>query len=165
MVLNRLKILLLAICGLVSAAALIVVFDFVFLRGGTAAIDGDRSIASLEEISLGGVDQWILLRGADRDNPVVLFLHGGPGMPAMFLAHAWQSEMERDFVVVHWDRRGAGKSFAKASSGAGLTVSQTLADTVELTRYLLDRFDRVIDFKDFYAHGQQGSVENIAGAV
>jgi len=58
----------------------------------------------------------------------------------MFLAHAFQRELERDFVVVHWDRRGAGKSFRAQSRTPGLSVSQTLADTHELTRSLRERF-------------------------
>ncbi len=137
-----LKFLLLGLGILLVSVLAIIAGDFLLFRGFTPSIDGDRSIASLEEIELGGVKQWLLIRGVNRDKPVVLFLHGGPGMPAMFLAHAWQSNMERDFVMVHWDRRGAGKSYGAALDGQGLTVSQTLADTVELTRLLLERFER-----------------------
>ena len=97
------------------------------------------SIASLEQIDLNGVPQWILLRGRDRTKPVLLFLHGGPGMPAMYLAHAWQRALEEDFVVVHWDRRGAGKSYEAGLAGE-LSVRQTLEDTYELTRRLREHF-------------------------
>ena len=120
----------------VGAAA----FEFVLTRGETPEIDAPGSIASLEKVRLGGVEQWILIRGRDRTKPVLLFLHGGPGMPAMYLAHAFQRALERDFVVVQWDRRGAGKSFAARSPSSGLTVSQTLEDTYELTRDLRARF-------------------------
>ena len=68
---------------------------------------GPNSIASLERIRVGDVDQYILIRGNDSSLPVLLFLHGGPGMPAMYLAHAFQRELEQDFVVVQWDRRAA----------------------------------------------------------
>jgi len=97
------------------------------------------SVATLEEVSLGGVPQWILVRGRDRTRPIVLFLHGGPGMPAMFLAHAWQRDLEHDFVVVHWDRRGAGKSYGAGADPAGLTVRRTLDDLHELTALLRER--------------------------
>ena len=63
-------------------------------------------------------------------------------MPAMFLAHAFQRELERDFVVVHWDRRGAGKSFDTWSQSPTVTVSQALEDTYVLTRILRARFPR-----------------------
>jgi pimeloyl-ACP methyl ester carboxylesterase len=116
--------------------------EFFVLRGSTPGIDSPRSIASLEKQLIGGVEQWILIRGRDRSKPVVLFLHGGPGMPVMFLAHAFQRELERDFVVVHWDRRGAGKSFHARSRSPALSVSQTLEDTYELTRSLRARFNQ-----------------------
>lgn len=114
-------------------------------RGQTPPILDDQgvplpgSIASLEQIDLNGAPQWVLLRGRDRTRPVLLFLHGGPGMPAMYLAHAWQRPLEADFVVVHWDRRGAGKSYQAGLEGE-LSVRQTLEDTYELTRRLRERF-------------------------
>jgi pimeloyl-ACP methyl ester carboxylesterase len=131
--------------GLIFVVLAIVTVEFILTRGDTPKIVGSQSIASLEKLELGGVAQWVLIRGHDSRNPVLLFLHGGPGMPVMFLAHAFQSELERDFVVVHWDRRGAGESFDAALDGTSLNVSQTLADTYELTRILHSRFaqDRV----------------------
>jgi len=134
-----------ALTGL-AALVLVVIIGAVFaltvLRGRTPGLPGPRSVASLEKIRLGGVEQGVLIRGQDRDKPVLLFLHGGPGMPAMFLAHEFQRALEKDFVVVHWDRRGAGKSYAAAADRTGLTVSRTLEDAFELTRILRSRFGR-----------------------
>lgn len=67
-------------------------------------------IDSLEKIKLGAVDQWILIRGWNRDHPVLLLMHGGPGFPCMPFAHV-AGDLEKRFVVVHWDQRGAGKSY------------------------------------------------------
>ena len=63
-------------------------------------------------------------------------------MPAIFLAHAFQRELERDFIVVHWDRRGAGKSYKASNPVESLTVSQTLEDLFELTANLRKRFNQ-----------------------
>jgi pimeloyl-ACP methyl ester carboxylesterase len=116
--------------------------DFAFLRGRTPKIAGSStSIASLERITLGGVEQWILIRGWRVSDPVVLFLHGGPGMPAMYLAHDFQRELERNFVIVHWDRRGAGKSYRSGVDG-DISVRQTIDDTFELTRLLCRRLNK-----------------------
>ncbi len=136
----RLRSAQLGVAAIVILGLGVVFFEFVVLRGRTPGIDSPRSISSLERQEIGGVQQWILIRGHDRTKPVLLFLHGGPGMPAMFLGHAFQRELERDFVVVHWDRRGAGKSFAAWSQETGVSVSQTLADTYELTQSLRARF-------------------------
>lgn len=131
---------------LVTLIALVV--PFVLLRGHTPPIldsagrSASRSIARLEWVTLGGTQQAILLRGVDTANPVVLFLHGGPGMPAMYLAHAFQRPLETEFVMVQWDRRGAGKSYDARVPPESLTVRRTLDDLYELTGWLRVRFNR-----------------------
>lgn len=125
----------LALAGLGSVAYLW------FTPGRTTAIHAPNSIASLERIRIGGVNQCILVRGDDSSRPVLLFLHGGPGMPAMYLAHAFQRDLEKDFVVVHWDRRAAGRSYREDISGT-LNTEQLVADTIELTNVLRSRFHK-----------------------
>ena len=100
------------------------------------------SVASLETLRLGGREQWILIRGKNVSNPLLLFLHGGPGMPAMYLAHKFQRPLEADFVVVQWDRRAAGKSFSEDVPIESINVEQYIRDAIELTRHLLSRFDK-----------------------
>ena len=74
-------------------------------------ITSAEGIDSLEKIKLGGVDQWILIRGWKRSDPVLLLVHGGPGFPSMPFAHA-TAGLEKHFVLVPWDQRGAGKSYS-----------------------------------------------------
>jgi pimeloyl-ACP methyl ester carboxylesterase len=109
-------------------------------RGYTPQYPSPDSIASLEQITLGGSPQWVLIRGANRNNSLLLFLHGGPGMPTMYLAHDFQRELEQSFIVVQWDRRGAGKSYAAGLSGPEMTVSREIDDTLELIDHLRSRF-------------------------
>lgn len=122
-----------------ALAGLVIVSYLWFTPGRTPAIHGANSIASLERIRIGAVDQYVLIRGKDSSLPVLLFLHGGPGMPAMYLAHSFQRELEKDFVVVQWDRRAAGKSYREDISST-LTTEQLVADTVDLTNILRARF-------------------------
>jgi pimeloyl-ACP methyl ester carboxylesterase len=98
------------------------------------------AIASLEQVKLSGDRQWILVRGQNRHAPIVLFLHGGPGMPMMYLAYAFQRPLEKRFLIVQWDRRGAGKTFSVDSNVAKMRVSQEMADTIELMEALRARF-------------------------
>jgi pimeloyl-ACP methyl ester carboxylesterase len=83
-----------------------------------------------------------LIRGRSRQNPLVLFLHGGPGMPMMYLAHSFQRGLENDFVVVQWDRRGAGKSYSPAIDPQHMRMSQELADASQLIEVLRQRFSQ-----------------------
>ncbi len=110
--------------------------------GRTERIDSETSIASLEKVRLGGVDQWILIRGVDASAPVLLFVHGGPGSPELPLNHEYGLGLEENFVLVHWDQRGAGKSHSLAVSPKSMNVDQFIADCHELTLLLKERFGR-----------------------
>lgn len=134
---------LLALLGTVGLA----VGSLVALRAWTqhrvarvVAVEGPDVIDTLERVSLGGVDQWIQIRGDDRRNPMLLFLHGGPGFPQMPFG-SLNADLARDFVVVQWDQRGAGKSFSNSIPDASMNLDQFVADTRDLTRLLLRRFD------------------------
>ncbi len=101
-----------------------------------------ESIAELKAVNIGGVEQWLLIRGQDQRNPILLFLHGGPGLALMPLAHEFQQGLEQDFVVVQWDMRGAGKSYHRSLSADALTEQQLVSDVHDVTVYLCNRFHK-----------------------
>jgi pimeloyl-ACP methyl ester carboxylesterase len=70
-----------------------------------------RTVAELEKVRIGGDDQWILERSEDVANPIVLFLHGGPGTSQLTSNRRNTKALEKFFTVVNWDQRGAGKSY------------------------------------------------------
>ena len=115
--------------------------------GSTAPVlmpdDGapNRSIAELGKVTLGGHEQAVMIRGRSTDNPVLLYLAGGPGGTDLGAMRA-DVGLEQDFVVVTWEQRGAGKSYAALDPVETLTVDSMVADTLELTDLLRDRFDR-----------------------
>lgn len=133
--------------GGLSTVALIGLAVLIAWPASTPAIagpDGERlpgSIASLEEVRLGGHDQTVLIRGASVDNPVVLWLNGGPGQSGLGFTRALFEGLAQDFVVVDWDQRGAGKSYPALDPTSTWTLDQAVADTVALTNELRDRFD------------------------
>jgi pimeloyl-ACP methyl ester carboxylesterase len=102
------------------------------------------SIASIETVVLGGVPQTIVIRGVDRSNPVLLHLHGGPGMPSSPWAtwNGYFAGLEANFVLVHWDQRGAGKSYSPDLTADDMHVENFVSDTLELTDMLRERFDQ-----------------------
>src|SRR5204862_7055365 len=99
-----------------------------------AAEPAAHGIVEHERVMIGGVSQYIVIRGRDRTQPVLLFLHGGPGFAERPFAHA-NAELERDFVVVNWDQRGTGLSFTPGIPGESMRIAQFVADTEELARY------------------------------
>jgi len=100
------------------------------------------SIASLEKILIGGKEQSICIRGNNINNPILLFVHGGPGDAAMPLMIGINPDLEKDFIVVNWDQRGAGKSFYPFKESDSLDYSTFVSDANELTEILLDRFNK-----------------------
>ncbi|MFA5806269.1 MAG: alpha/beta hydrolase [Melioribacteraceae bacterium] len=131
----------------VSLIILFIVYNFL-THGVTPKIvdkSGNKlpkSVSSLEEIKIGGVNQYILIRGEDKNNPLLLFLHGGPAMPAMYLAHKFQRDLEKNFVVVQWDRRCVGKSYNNEIPIESLNLEQLISDTKELVIHLTERFHK-----------------------
>lgn len=95
-------------------------------------------IDELKAVEIGGIKQWISVRGTNPDNPILLFIHGGPGSPMMPQSWIFQRSWEDFFTVVQWDQRGAGKTLAAASgpSAAPLTLDRMQADAEELVDYL-----------------------------
>jgi pimeloyl-ACP methyl ester carboxylesterase len=97
------------------------------------------SIAELTTTRIGGHDQALMIRGRSTDNPVLLYLNGGPGGTDIGAIRR-DVGLEQDFVVVTWEQRGSGKSYSALDPAETLTLDQMVADTVELTNYLRDRF-------------------------
>jgi pimeloyl-ACP methyl ester carboxylesterase len=100
------------------------------------AITSPNGIREERYISIGGIEQWVTIRGQDRANPVLVILHGGPASPYTPF-NSWITEWEQHFTVVQWDQRGAGKTYGKNTEAATGEISfQHLADDgIELMEY------------------------------
>lgn len=118
---------------------IIVLCYFFFFREYTPKITGSSSVSSLEYITIGGEKHFFLIRGEDQSKPILLFVHGGPGMPSIPLEHA-SRELEKDFIVVHYDQRGGGKSDPSGIIPA--TINDYDSDLEETIHMLLTRFDK-----------------------
>lgn len=99
----------------------------------------EESIAELIELDLNGRKQWVSIRSWNKNNPVLLFLAGGPGGTQMAAVRHELSELEKYFVVVNWDQPGSGKSYY-AERTKFITVDTYIQDGYALTEYLKDRF-------------------------
>jgi pimeloyl-ACP methyl ester carboxylesterase len=104
-----------------------------------------NGVERLEKVRIGGIDQWISIRGADRRNPVLLMLHGGPGYVSMPTSWYFQRGWEDYFTVVQWDQRGAGKTYLANDPEAlapTMTFEHMLADTEEMVDWLRKEFGK-----------------------
>jgi pimeloyl-ACP methyl ester carboxylesterase/membrane protease YdiL (CAAX protease family) len=99
-----------------------------------------NSVAEATYLRLGGVDQWVLVRGENVNNPLLIVLHGGPGMSEMGFFRRFNAPLERHFTVVHWDQRGTGKSFDRRIAKTSMTVDRFIADLHELVDIVRGRF-------------------------
>lgn len=112
--------------------------------------DLDRIVApnGIQEsyaLEIGGINQWIYVRGQDKDNPIILFVHGGPASPLSPIMWTFQNPMEEYFTIVNYDQRAAGKTYA---SNDTLNLSKTIhidsyvEDIVEIAEYLKTEYKK-----------------------
>jgi len=95
-------------------------------------------------VRIGGIEQWITIKGDDRKNPVLLFLHGGPGDALSPFADATYAGWEKDFTLVQWDQRGAGRTYGKSgpSIEPTMTVGRMVDDGIEIAQFLTKHLNK-----------------------
>jgi pimeloyl-ACP methyl ester carboxylesterase len=132
-----------AIFGALIALALAALGYRAWRQGRIAAALAIRTPNGIDEagfVTIGGIEQWVSIRGEDLANPVIVVAHGGPGSGlSPFIAivtRAW----ERHFTVVHWDQRGAGLTFSRAPKRQGeISLERIVEDGLEVTAHALKR--------------------------
>jgi pimeloyl-ACP methyl ester carboxylesterase len=112
-----------------------------FLRDRNArdyTITSPNGINDARYVEIGGIQQWVTIRGEDRKNPVILFLHGGPGDATNPWAYAVFRPWHKYFTVVQWDQRGAGRTLGKnaRSLAETITIDRMAQDGIELAQML-----------------------------
>lgn len=105
-------------------------------------IEIKNSISEKTVISINGTKQGMFIRGRSINNPVILFLHGGPGMPEYFLAEKYDAALQDHFTVCYYEQRGAGISYNPPLKGKEITSEQLVTDIIEVTNYLRKRFNQ-----------------------
>ena len=117
--------------------------------GGARAIVTADGISEQGLVPIGGIPQWISVRGRHKSNPLLLFLHGGPAFTVSPVSFYYMRDWEEQFTVVQWDQRGAGKTYAASDPEKikdTMTVDRIVADAEELIGYLRQKYgkDRIV---------------------
>lgn len=125
---------------LILKAILIIFILFIiirlFLPTWTPAINGENSISELTKVEINGTDLEIMIRGEDRENPVLIFVHGGPCCSEIPYIRKYQKSLEKDFTIVHYDQRGSGKSYEFGQDYSDITAVNHRDDLIALTEYI-----------------------------
>jgi L-proline amide hydrolase len=98
-----------------------------------------KQIDEKHALKINGSEQWIFVRG-NSDKPILLFVHGGPGFPFTPIARAFEQPFRNDFLIVHWDQRGVGKSFKTTDFSKGFTIDQFVQDGLAVTQSIINKY-------------------------
>ena len=137
------KIVVLVVATFVMVVTSVLIY---WSPGRASPIVDDRghpvpgSLSEKVRVPINGVQQGMIITSRNPSNPVLLFVHGGPGMPGYFLNDDYPTGLENDFTVAWWDQRGAGLSFDSDIPANSMTVEQFVQDTIAVTNYLRQRF-------------------------
>jgi pimeloyl-ACP methyl ester carboxylesterase len=100
------------------------------------------SIAETAYLRIGGIDQWLMIRGESVANPVLVLLHGGPGSPETSLFRYFNSSLEKSFTLVYWEQRGAGRSYSRDLQDKDMTIERFVADLDELVDAITQKLSK-----------------------
>ncbi len=137
----------------VAATLAVLVLSFVGLRSViylTTQITTENGIDEGAYIPIGGLEQYVLIRGENTNNPVIIWLHGGPANPDTYMSYTFSNHLVDNYTVVVWDQRGCGRTYYHNKDidpeNQTATFEQSEKDLDELVNYIRGRFgkDKVI---------------------
>lgn len=121
---------------IISIIILLVIVIRLFSPTWTPAIKGENSISELKKVHINGVSLEVMIRGKDRNNTVLIFVHGGPCCSEIPYVRKYQGNLEKDFTIVHYDQRGSGKSYEFGHDYSAVTAATHVDDLIALTEYI-----------------------------
>lgn len=145
------KVLKMILIFVLTIISLIVVLLIVILIQSTGKPDpfldksGKLLKNSLSEkifVEIGGIQQGMFIMSKNIENPVLLYIHGGPAFPNYFLIDKYEPGLEDYFTVCYWEQRGGGLSFTPEVSLESMNFEQLTSDAIEVTNYLRKRFNK-----------------------
>ncbi len=104
----------------------------------TPKITDKNSISELRKVEINETEIEVMIRGCNRDNPIIVFVHGGPCCSEIPYIRGYQDLLEKEFTIIHYDQRGSGKSYEFGTDYSGVTASTHVDDLIALTEYIKD---------------------------
>ena len=118
---------------LIIGIVLLLLLIRAFMPTWTPKVDGGNAISELKVIPINGADLQMMIRGCNKNNPVLLFVHGGPCCSEIPYVRKYQEELEKEFTIVHYDQRGSGKSYRFGEDYSQVTAATHVEDLIAIT--------------------------------
>lgn len=140
--------LIITLLLLASTASILLTFLILKSPGKIEQFQGNdgkplqNSISEKTFINIGGTCQGMFIRGMKINNPVLLYVHGGPAFPNYFLIDKYKPGLEEFFTVCYWEQRGGGLSVSPEVTLESMNFEQLASDAIEVTNYLRKRFGK-----------------------
>lgn len=131
-----------------------------FLDENGRVLEG--SISEKIHVNINGVEQGMFIKGMDKTKPVLLLVHGGPGMPDYVISKENTTVLEKYFIVCYWDQRGAGLSYSSDIPVDTINAEQLVSDTIGVTNYLRNRFGQDKIYIMGYSWGSFLGIQSVA---
>ena len=143
------KRMLMIIAAIVIVSLLIIIGLLLIYSSGKPAPfldnNGKKLTGSISEkvfVTIGGISQGMFIRSKNMNNPVLLYVHGGPAFPNYFLVDKYKPQLEEYFTVCYWEQRGGGLSYSEEVSLQSMNFNQLAIDAIDVTNYLRKRFNK-----------------------
>ena len=127
---------------LLVASALAYLLYRLNAKTSTKKIEGENAVSELRMIPINGTELAVMIRGTDKNNPVLLCVTGGPAGSEIPLIRKYEKELEKHFTIVHYDQRGAGKSFSFKEDYRDINYHQHVDDLIALTEYVREYLNK-----------------------
>ena len=131
---------------LVAVLPIITVFSFRISNGVKNSISSEKGIQESIYIDVNGIEQYVQIRGENIENPVMIFIHGGPASPMGYISTYYQRELESDFTIINYDQRGCGRTYFANNNSREANIDMLISDLDGIVEYANTRFgnDKVI---------------------
>ena len=120
---------------ILSVIVIFLLFQF-FKPTWSPKIKAEKSISELRKVEINGTELEVMIRGDHKENPIVIFVHGGPCCSEIPYVRKYQNLLEQNFTIVHYDQRGSGKSYDFGTDYSDVYANTHVEDLIELTKYI-----------------------------
>lgn len=133
---RKTKYKLLKVIKFIFAISTIILLLQCFKPTWTPKIKEENSISELRKVDINGTELEIMIRGYNKENPIAIFVHGGPCCSEIPYVRKYQDLLEKNFTIVHYDQRGSGKSYNIDTDYSNVCADTHVEDLIELTKYI-----------------------------